>query len=189
MAKAAAKKTTAKSAKKTTKKAVKATPKKKVQSAPKNQSENVEISSDSQPVLEVVTEEVVASAKSLQPVATKTAENTISVKLSEALYRKLTKSAEEEGIDLGAFVTELLAEGVVLRAWEIVERKNAMRGDSAPNGNSNQGGNFNRGNNGNNRHRNNNRQQRRGNHQQNQGWMDDRASFLEYVRNQEKRQR
>ena len=59
----------------------------------------------------------------------------LTLKLSQSLIGKLKHSAQEEGIDIGALVAELLAEGITLRAWEIIERKSAMRGNGAGNGN------------------------------------------------------
>ena len=118
----------------------------------------------------------------------------LNVRISDALLQKLTLEAADEGIDIGSLVSELLAEGVALRAWEIIERKSAMRGlapgasghrEAQATGN----GNF------------------RGppknlpgassggpNSRVHPGkggtaWMEDRAAFLEYVRNQEKRRR
>lgn len=112
--------------------------------------------------------------------------------LSRSLLRKLKEQAADEGISLDEFVSELLAESVVLRAWEIVERKNAMKGNNPMGG----GNNNPRNPNNNNRNNNNNNQQGRGNkghrgmnHQRYQSIMDDKASFLEYVRNQERNRR
>ena len=119
--------------------------------------------------------------------------NTLSIKLSAALCRKIRSQAEDEGIEVEDFVTELLAEGVVLRAFEIVERKNQMRnpsvgpivnrsGNNQPSGNSR--GNIHSGSGGN---------QRKGHrgmsHGRYQSIMDDKATFLEYVRNQERSRR
>lgn len=129
----------------------------------------------------------------------------LSVRVTSALYHKLKEYAREEGITLEALIGELLSEGVTLRAWEIIERKNAMRGGGAhmgaPMGGNRHGNNGNRmhGHNpgGNNRYghgggrgpqglpNNNNRGQRGANN----AWMEDKAAFLEYVRNQEKRRR
>jgi hypothetical protein len=53
--------------------------------------------------------------------------HTLSVGLSESLYRKLAQKAHGEGVSLEEMARELLAEGVVLRAWEILERKMMMR--------------------------------------------------------------
>lgn len=112
--------------------------------------------------------------------------------LSRSLLRKLKEQAADEGISLDEFISELLAESVVLRAWEIVERKNAMKGNNSVGGNNNNPRNPNN----NNRNNNNNNQQGRGNkghrgmnHQRYQSIMDDKASFLEYVRNQERNRR
>ena len=118
--------------------------------------------------------------------------------------------AREEGIDLPSLVSELLAEGVTLRAWEIIERKSAMRGHSAggqpQQGNGNQrygnhrgGPNDRHGNQRggpNDRHGNSrygypqgNRRPPSGGNMANNAWMEDKAAFLEYVRNQEKQRR
>ena len=106
----------------------------------------------------------------------------IELKLSKALHRKLIKQSYDEGVSVEEFISELLSEGVVLRAWEIVERKNAMRSNS---GNSQQ----------------NNRSKGQGNskgyknkghrmsHGRYQSIMDDSSNFLEYVRNQERGRR
>ncbi len=124
----------------------------------------------------------------------------LKIRLSESLVRKLKDQAADEGIALEEFIAELLAESVVLRAWEIVERKNAMKSGNSGhaqqqmsgnrgNYNSNQGhkGGNQRGNN------NNNNQGNKGHrgmtHARYQTIMDDKATFLEYVRNQEKSRR
>ena len=138
----------------------------------------------------------------------------LTVKISRQLHSKLARSAQDEGVSLEALVQELLAEGATLRAWEIIERKHAMRGSvntqsPAPvGGNRNFNGNYG---NGNNRHaggnraggnsansgngsrhspgHNNNRGPSSGRVPSNNAWMEDKAAFLEYVRNQEKRRR
>lgn len=117
-------------------------------------------------------------------------DNEIKVKLSEALCRKLHQQAQEESLTIEELVRELLAESVVLRAWEIIERKNQMRG--GPQNNPQAGRPQNNHNNNNHNHR--------GNHRKGGGHrgmsqmrynsiMDDKASFLEYVRNQERNRR
>ncbi|MCX6110301.1 MAG: hypothetical protein NTZ90_11945 [Proteobacteria bacterium] len=134
----------------------------------------------------------------------------LSVKLSHQLHTKLLRTARDEGVDLDGLVQELLAEGVTLRAWEIIERKSAMRGQAqAPNqpvaggnrpfnGNSynqqrpSSGGN-NRGANGSGGVNGNRNQGGRSGGARppvaNNAWMEDKAAFLEYVRSQEKRRR
>ena len=52
----------------------------------------------------------------------------LSLKISHSLHRKLLAKAEAEGVGIDEFAGELLAEGLVLRAWEIMERKATMRG-------------------------------------------------------------
>lgn len=107
----------------------------------------------------------------------------IELKLSKALHRKLIKQAHDEGVEVGEFISELLSEGVVLRAWEILERKSAMKGSSTGNSgnyrNKGQGGNSkgykNKG--------------HRMSHGRYQSIMDDSSNFMEYVRNQERGRR
>lgn len=123
------------------------------------------------------------------------------VRLSESLVKKLKEQAADEGISLEEFIAELLAESVVLRAWEIVERKNAMKGHSGQGQGSMGGGqnrnyNQNQGNKGNNQRGGGGNQGGGGNkghrgmsHVRYQSIMDDKATFLEYVRNQEKARR
>ena len=141
----------------------------------------------------------------------------LTVKISRQLHSKLARSAQDEGVSLEALVQELLAEGATLRAWEIIERKHAMRGSMntqppAPMGgnrnfngnygngtNRNAGGNRAGGNGGNlgnsgngsrpNPGHHNNRGPSSGRVPPNNAWMEDKAAFLEYVRNQEKRRR
>jgi hypothetical protein len=135
----------------------------------------------------------------------------LTIRISKALHRKLRDNAREEGVTIDEMISELLAEGVVLRAFEIVERKHTMRGGNqqqhrnlqnsnvngnvsgnvAPHGNTQQGS-----------HQHRNQFQQGGNRQaqkklqrqarQHANAMDllqDKAAFLEYVRNQEKKRR
>ncbi len=114
----------------------------------------------------------------------------LKLKISKSLYLKLKRTAQEESLAVDDLAAELLTEGVVLRAWEIIERKAAMRSDG-----NHTGGNQPRGNN-NNFHRNNNNHHKRNNNSGggrrmgaqgggfNNNVMDDNASFMEYVRNQ-----
>ena len=137
----------------------------------------------------------------------------LTLHLSRALARKLRDNSREEGVTMEELAAELVAEGVVLRAWEIVERKATMRGGNANQGNQNSN-NFNRGNSGNgnigngsgnNAHSNQSsppkhftpanrmaqkklqRQTRQ--HANAMDLMQDKAAFIEYVRNQEKKRR
>jgi|688.fasta_scaffold146791_2 predicted HicB family RNase H-like nuclease len=130
----------------------------------------------------------------------------LTIRISKALHRKLRDYAREEGVSIDELISELLAEGVVLRAFEIVERKQTMRGgNNQPHRNQQNGnvnGNVAHGNTqqGNQQHR--NQFQQGGNRQaqkklqrqarQHANAMDllqDKAAFLEYVRNQEKKRR
>lgn len=136
----------------------------------------------------------------------------LTLKLSRSLVRKLTDNAREEGVTMEELAAELVAEGVVLRAWEIVEKKAAMRGgNSAPRDqggfNNRQGnslsGNQSQGNHGSNHNPHAPRQQFQGGNKMAQkklqrqarqhanamDLMSDKAAFLEYVRNQEKKRR
>lgn len=99
----------------------------------------------------------------------------LTVQVSSSLKEKLARTAQEEGVSVDALAQELLAEGVVLRAWEIIERKSAMRGNTQQQPQHRHPRHGNGNGNGPRRH-----QQAAGN------WMEDRAAFLEYVRNQEK---
>ena len=137
----------------------------------------------------------------------------LSLQLSAALHSKLRYQAQDEGISVEALALEMLAESVVLRAWEIVERKSAMRGLATGQGAGQPQGSYNRGgygnapqgngnskhprpqhgaNSGQGQHSHGNRSQGYGGghgRHQNNAWMEDKAAFLEYVRNQEKRGR
>jgi hypothetical protein len=115
--------------------------------------------------------------------------------LSDTLFRKLSQKATEEGVTMEELARELLAEGLVLRAFEIAERKQAMKGQHSglPGGQGgggqrqpprHQGRNAAAGNPQGRRPGTNNR--RSNNYRQ---ILEDSATFLEYVRSQEKRQR
>ena len=135
----------------------------------------------------------------------------LTLHLSRALARKLRDNSREEGVTMEELAAELVAEGVVLRAWEIVERKATMRGGNANQGNQNNN-NFNRGNNGNGNNGNGNNahsnqssppkhftpgnkmaqkklQRQARQHANAMDLMQDKAAFIEYVRNQEKKRR
>lgn len=134
------------------------------------------------------------------------------LRISESLHRKLVTKAKQEGVLVEDFASELLAEGLVLRAWEIMERKNHVR-ESQPRQGFNQGnnGHGNRGNGGNQGRGNGNHfRDNRGNGNGNGNSagrgnsgggfrrsgmsqnryntiMEDKAEFLEYVRAQERK--
>lgn len=125
----------------------------------------------------------------------------LTLQISRALYFRMKYQAKEEGLSLEEFATELLAEGAVLRAWEIIEKKGQMRGIPMQ-GNGNGPGNAHRNNQqSGNRHNSNNSggNNHGGGHRKNghrgmsqsryQSIMDDKANFLEYVRNQERNRR
>lgn len=120
------------------------------------------------------------------------AEGPLEVMLSKSLLRKITAQAKDEGISIIDYVGELISEGVVLRAWEIVEKKGQMRSpQTSPTGNSRgpQGGQS-RNSSGNSSGARNKKNGHRGmSHVRYQSIMDDKATFLEYVRNQERNRR
>lgn len=118
-----------------------------------------------------------------------------SLKLSNTLVRKLTEKAQVEGVSVDDFASELLAEGLVLRAWEIVEKKGAMRSSNGNNSGSQNSQNF-RSQKLSYRNQSHHMKRTDSNHtsknysrQNYKNIMDDNANFLEYVRNQEKRDR
>lgn len=114
--------------------------------------------------------------------------------IPKSLFIKLKMMAADEGISIDDLAFELIAEGAVVRAWEIVEKKSTMRqGGGNGNAGNNQGNNRYRQNrNGNGggqrRHNNNNGGNRRGQPSIHK-LIEDKASFMEYVRNQEKKRR
>ena len=112
--------------------------------------------------------------------------NILVTKLSRALKKKIVTKAKSEGLSVSDFVEELLAEGVILRAWEIMERKAAMKSEG------NRVSSKNHINSPSMNHRNNNNHGHQRRHQHNRGRqqsgvMEDSAAFREYVRNQEHR--
>ena len=115
----------------------------------------------------------------------------LTVTLSRSLLKKLVSKAEAERIPVSDFACELLAEGLVLRAWEIMERKSTLKAahsNHAGGGgrSSGRGGNRGSGNHGYPRRGGGPSGGRRGGHR---AILEDSANFLEYVRAQEKRQR
>ncbi len=118
-----------------------------------------------------------------------TVEESFNLKLSvsKSLHSKLKMSAESEGISVEDFITEILAEGVTVRAWEIIERKAAMKSPSS--GQQSQYINSNNHNNNNNNNRRGGKNKNRGrmNHNRYNNLMGDKTSFMEYVRNTEPR--
>lgn len=128
-----------------------------------------------------------SGAESVQQVES---EQIFQLSLSRSLAKKIADKARDEGVSPQELACELLAEGLVLRAWEIMERKSTMRGE--PVGNYNKGPNRPRDNNkGANRPRGHHNKGQKFNHNKGGGHniLDDRAAFLEYVRNQEKKRR
>jgi hypothetical protein len=123
----------------------------------------------------------------------KTPDGLLSLKLSGSLHRRLVTKAQQEGVDVNDFAVELLAEGLVLRAWEIMERKqHVSRAPQHGNSNHNHGNGGNRGFRDQKRnHNGGGGNNRRGGMSQSRynSLMEDKAEFLEYVRNQEKSQR
>jgi hypothetical protein len=132
---------------------------------------------------------------------------TLTIKISKSLHRKLRDNAREESVTMDELVSELLAEGVVVRAWEIVERKQTMRGGQGQgqrnqSNNNNANGNVAHGNTvqgnqqsriqfqqGGNPHAQKKLQRQARQHANSMDLLQDKAAFLEYVRNQEKKRR
>jgi len=129
----------------------------------------------------------------------------LTVQMTQSLYRRIVHTAQQEGVSADDLAGELLAEGIVLRAWEIIERKSAMRGDSQAGNQANrsqqnfqgrggQGG-GNKGFRGDQNRGGQGQGQGGGNrggrlsHAQYSNIMEDKAAFLEYVRQQEKKRR
>ncbi len=108
------------------------------------------------------------------------AEQVFKLPLSKSLARKVRQKAADEGVTPEELLCELVAEGLVLRAWEIMERKSTMRG-GRPQSFSQKGGNRYREQKG--RRGFNNRGSRA---EKGTALLEDRAAFLEYVRSQEK---
>ncbi len=117
-------------------------------------------------------------------------DNYLEIKISGSLYRKLKELSRTEGLSVDELACELVTEGCVVRAWELVERKAAMKshsGNATHNGSNSGNGRSNPGFNNNNKQSYNPKsKQGRSNYNK---IMEDNAHFLEYVRNQEKRQR
>ena len=119
-------------------------------------------------------------------------EQVLHLKVSKTLKEKLISKARMEGVSLEDFAGELLAEGLVLRAWEIMERKSTMTKGS---GNSNYNNNNHKNNHKNNRYNNNRQKRNHGNNNRrynnsgNSSVVDDNANFMEYLRKQEQQQR
>ncbi len=138
------------------------------------------------------------SSRTPSSVEDKTESHTLKVSLSESLFRKLQYKAQGEGVSLEELARELLAEGVVLRAWEIVERNKAMM---RPNSNAAGFSNENRSRSPNSRPQSPMQKPRSGfqnpnssapNHAQRRpsnyrNILEDSANFIEYVRSQERK--
>ncbi len=139
----------------------------------------------------------------------------LSFQVSKTLKKRLEQSAREEGVSVDDLASELLAEGLVLRAWEIVERKSTMRSGGSPQqqqhqqqrqGNVRQGHSNNKPSSGYQGGGNNSKygggsgggsggggggrmNKRHAAHATSLNVMEDKAAFLEYVRNQERKNR
>ena len=118
--------------------------------------------------------------------------NTLVLNISSSLKRKLLDKSQREGISVEDLSTELLSEGVVLRAWEIIERKMTMNKSENSYFQKSQNNNYSRSKNySDNSFKSNTRSSGYSNNQQRKPKyskiMDDNANFMEYVRNQEKK--
>jgi hypothetical protein len=117
------------------------------------------------------------------------AESVLTLRVSASLLRQLEAKAQDEGVALVVLATELLAEGLVLRAWKTLEHQAARRpghGNTRPHTAPGARGAYQGGRGPNSRRDRGNRHpdQRRGGN-----IMDDQATFLEYVRTQERKRR
>lgn len=114
------------------------------------------------------------------------AAGTLAVPVSAALRRQLDAQAQEDGISPGQLAAELLAEGLVLRAWDLQGRQGGRVAVSGQQTASQASGMQGRGQ----RHH---RQDKRGDRQRAPRPaatnMDDQATFLAYVRQQERQRR
>jgi|GEM_PF-2480966 len=147
--KTAAKKTTSKK-RTTTKKTIKASSEIVSDECPEVEQDAVELQTELQAEtqqVEVVQEQRTEDHAFWAKEAAKHAAscpNHLVIKLSKQLKSRLKQTADSEGVGVEDLVEELLAESVVLRAWEIMQRKGAMRGDGGNagfSGNKVQGGN------------------------------------------------
>lgn len=114
---------------------------------------------------------------------------TLTLHMSATLLRQLEAKARDEGVSLTMLATELLAEGLVLRAWEILERQVTMRFGESPM--SSHGAHGARGArpDGGGHDRRGGRGGRRPPPRPRGNVMDDQATFLEYVRTQDRKRR
>ena len=128
----------------------------------------------------------------------------LTVKLSRSLYAKLLESAHDEGIAVDELAKEILAEGVTLRIWDILDRRMRTREGEMLHHQQNRGpqGGQNRGNQGNQGNQGNPGNNKGGHNRQHQGGpkgrndrrqerynniLNDGPSFLEYVRQLDKK--
>lgn len=178
----------------------------------RNQEEDIELFGDSESETRVesvdLQPEVVDHDSTQKPKAESASqkEPVFQIRLSRALHKKLLSKAQMEGVTPQDLARELLSEGLVLRAWEIVERKNTMRSSTQGNNFSQNSNNSNGRNQGKTGYRNNNSQgssngynrNRQNNYSNNSSSghnrrgnfnhiLEDSANFMEYVRNQEKK--
>ena len=119
----------------------------------------------------------------------------LKIKISNKLFRTLSEKAKQEGLNPEELAHELIAEGLVLRAWEILERKSAMKGSSNY-GTNNNNTSSHKSSRTNNKHRgpngaknrtsfSPNHNKRHHKYTQASNILDNNANFIEYVRNQE----
>lgn len=113
---------------------------------------------------------------------TKTENNyELKINTSKSLYEKLVAQSQQEGIDLELYINEILAAGVVEKAWDVLEYKYQNKGKSFNN-------NYNKSSNQNRKNYNNGGSRRGGlSHSKYQDIMENKSSFLEYVRNTDKK--
>lgn len=113
----------------------------------------------------------------------------LSIKISASMHRQLVSKAKEESISAEELAHELLAEGLVVRAWEILERKSTMRGNQPSQNQHRSGNRGNRSGGGNHDQKGRRHQGGKGRSHNSVNLMEDKAAFMEYVRNQERKRR
>ncbi len=113
-------------------------------------------------------------------------ETSLTLKMSQALKKRLIEKSHDEGISVEAFAAELLTEGLISRIWELRDKRpGPQQGHQGHQGHyqgSNQRHNDRQ-------HHGNKPPHRRGGRDQYFNIMDDKASFIDYVRNLDKKKR
>jgi len=143
--------------------------------------------------IEAVPEEILNEKKQTihQEDQTEEERDTMSISLSKSLIKKLYSISKNEGVHPNDLARELIAEGLVLRVWEIFERDQTMR--HHVNNQNHRNSYQNNGNRHFNKSQENHRKKsfssNRSNRSNYNTIMEDKGAFLEYVRSQERKTR